>query len=160
MLILFSYHTDKFDFYEIRAASPVWGPFILFFFALTVNFVLINFFLTIMMEGFTQVKEDISKQANDYEIVDFMIDRFKTFTGMGENKKKKRRAAMRQPAQESADYVEGERDATVLSVYRGFRFYIYGTVNAAVTCDAISGISGLGPPQTRVKKQETRNKTV
>ena len=33
-----------------------------------------------------QVKYDLSLQSNDYEIVDFMMDKFKVVTGLGEPK--------------------------------------------------------------------------
>ena len=78
--------TDKFDFYSIEDASAIWGPTILFLFTLFVTFVLVNFFITIVIEAFVVVKFDISKQSNDYEVVDYMVDKFKAYTGMGQPK--------------------------------------------------------------------------
>lgn len=41
--------------------------------------------LTIILKGFEQVKNDIMKQPNDYEVVDFVVRRFKRFFGMSRN---------------------------------------------------------------------------
>ena len=35
---------------------------------------------------FSQVKYDIALQSNDYELVDYMMDKFKLATGIGEPK--------------------------------------------------------------------------
>jgi len=45
-------------------------------------FVLLAMFVTIINEAFAAVCDDISKQSNEYEMVDFMIARFKHWTGM------------------------------------------------------------------------------
>ena len=45
-----------------------------------------NMFLTIVLDVFSEVKEGIDEQENEYEIVDFMIRRFRRFTGMQPNK--------------------------------------------------------------------------
>jgi len=49
---------------------------------LVVFFVLLSMFITIVTEAFAAVCDDASKQSNDYEMVDFMIDRFKRWTGL------------------------------------------------------------------------------
>ena len=38
--------------------------------------------LTIILKGFEQVKNDVTKQPNDYEVVDFVMRRFKKFLGI------------------------------------------------------------------------------
>merc|ERR1712008_213126 len=40
-------------------------------------------FVSILNETFTTVRADMNKQGNDYEIVDFMMVRFKKWTGIG-----------------------------------------------------------------------------
>ena len=54
-----------------------------FFFVVSVTFVIVNMFVSILNETFGAVRADINKQSNDYEIIDFMISRFRRFTGFG-----------------------------------------------------------------------------
>ena len=55
-----------------------------------------------------QVKADINKQSNDYEIVDFVMDRFKLYTGLGHvgSKRKKKRMAISNDPNDPA-YIKG-----------------------------------------------------
>ena len=51
---------------------------------------------------------DLSKQSNDYEIVDFMVDRFKRVTGLGTRKKKTTAAPTVHLSEfDPVDYIEG-----------------------------------------------------
>ncbi|PFX20690.1 Polycystic kidney disease and receptor for egg jelly-related protein [Stylophora pistillata] len=76
----------SFDYRAIEEAAPILGP--IFFFTIMVfgTFILMNMFLTIVLDVFSEVKESIDDQENEYEIVDFMIRRFRKFTGMQPNK--------------------------------------------------------------------------
>ena len=40
-------------------------------------------FLTILNESFATVRNDIDKQSNEHELVEFMVGRFKQWTGLG-----------------------------------------------------------------------------
>ena len=53
---MFNLFSDKFDFKLIREAERVWAPLIMFMFTLFVSFILINFFLTIVIDAFTRVR--------------------------------------------------------------------------------------------------------
>jgi lipoate-protein ligase A len=55
-----------------------------FFFVVGVTFIVVNMFVSILNETFATVREDLSKQPNEHEIISFMISRFKKFTGIGE----------------------------------------------------------------------------
>ncbi|XP_072044193.1 polycystin-1-like isoform X2 [Amphiura filiformis] len=72
----------KFAFYELVEADRILGPLLFFAFMCTITFILINMFLTIITEAFQIVKHDVSQQSNDYEMVDFMMTRFKAFIGI------------------------------------------------------------------------------
>ena len=74
----------KFDFHELIEAERFYGPILFFLYMSTIAFVLINMFLTIISEAFAVVKHDIAQQPNDYEMVDFMMARFKAFLGLGQ----------------------------------------------------------------------------
>ncbi|XP_064630503.1 uncharacterized protein LOC135489174 [Lineus longissimus] len=73
----------KFDFQAMLQSSSVLGPFFFFLYVVTIVMILINMFLSILNESFTIVKNDVSKQSNDYEMVDFIMRRFKLWTGIG-----------------------------------------------------------------------------
>ncbi|XP_038068022.1 uncharacterized protein LOC119737627 [Patiria miniata] len=78
----------KFKFGELLVTESILGP--LFFFCFTgyVCFVMINVFLTIIIGAFKTVKGDIANQSNEYEMIDFILSRFKSFTGIGGKKRK------------------------------------------------------------------------
>ena len=63
--------------------TQIGGPITFGLFALAVNIVLINWLITVILEAFTAVRTDETKQSNDYEIVEFMIKRMKLFLGLG-----------------------------------------------------------------------------
>ena len=58
------------------------GTFMFLLYMLVVFFILLTMFVTIVNEAFAAVCDDASKQSNDYEMVDFMIARFKRWTGL------------------------------------------------------------------------------
>lgn len=47
-----------------------------------VFFMVLSMFVTIISEAFAAVCDDASKQSNEYEMIDFMIARFKRWTGL------------------------------------------------------------------------------
>ena len=51
-----------------------------------VMWTLVNMFVAIICDGFARAREDQEKMENELEIVDFMTERFKQFTGMGEKR--------------------------------------------------------------------------
>jgi len=65
----------RFNFFAMKNASLVLGPIIFFIYVVSVGYILINMFLTILSDAFTSVREDVNQQSNDYEIVDFIIER-------------------------------------------------------------------------------------
>ncbi|BFZ03248.1 hypothetical protein BsWGS_06287 [Bradybaena similaris] len=73
----------RYDIYSMIMAEPVLTQIFVLLFVVAVTFILVNMFVTILNETFAAVREDINKQGNDYEIVDFMLLRFKQWTGLG-----------------------------------------------------------------------------
>ncbi|XP_025099956.1 uncharacterized protein LOC112567446 isoform X4 [Pomacea canaliculata] len=76
----------KYDIYTLIMAEPVWSQIFVILFVVSVAFILANMFVTILEETFGAVRDDIQKQSNDYEIVDFMLSRFKQWTGLASNR--------------------------------------------------------------------------
>ncbi|XP_072168355.1 uncharacterized protein [Diadema setosum] len=77
----------KFDFVAIHDANRYLGPILFFFYMVTITFILINMFLTIVIEAFSSVKGDISRQSNEYEMVDFMLSTLKNWVGWSSKSK-------------------------------------------------------------------------
>jgi len=74
----------RFNFFAMKGASPVVGPMFFFIYVITVGYILINMFITILNESFASVRHDVSKQNNDYEMVEFIMTRFKQWTGISQ----------------------------------------------------------------------------
>lgn len=71
----------KFQLKEMTNANRIIGPFFFYFYTVIMVFILINMFLSIINDSFAEVKSDVNKQSNDYEIVDFMVHRLKENIG-------------------------------------------------------------------------------
>ena len=74
-------------FFEMRDTNRILGPLFFFGFMFMMSFVLINMFLSIVVDSFRVVKHDNDKQSNEYEIVDFIIERFKLWSGIGKTRR-------------------------------------------------------------------------
>ena len=59
------------------------APLFFFLFILVVYLVLVNMFITILNESIAVVTNDLSLQSNEYEMVDFIMSRFKMWMGFG-----------------------------------------------------------------------------
>ena len=73
----------SFKFNDIASAKPVLGS---VWFTLIMIFgvmYIMNVFLTIVMETYASVKEDLSKQSEKYQFIDFMVSKFLKFIGRG-----------------------------------------------------------------------------
>ena len=78
---LLSMTLGKFDFDVLQRTRPDVGPFMFFLYVCSVTFIMLNMFVSILNESFAAVQENLSLQSNDYEIVDFMIYKFKVLIG-------------------------------------------------------------------------------
>ena len=66
---------------EMSQANRIIGPIFFYSYTVSIVFILINMFVTIINDTFTEVRSDVEKQSNDYEIVDFMVHRLKKNIG-------------------------------------------------------------------------------
>ena len=76
--------SDKFDYHGMAQANPFVGPVSFLLYTMMINFVFVNFFFILINDGIAAVQDDLSMQDNDYEIVEFMVDRFKKLFGKGQ----------------------------------------------------------------------------
>lgn len=99
--------SGKFDYEKAWTSTRVAGPIIFGLFALCFNFILVNFFLTIVIDGFEVVRNDLSKQSNEYEVVDHMMKKVKFLMGIDVPKKRKPGYSM-DPRLNIYTYIEGK----------------------------------------------------
>lgn len=74
---LLSFSLGSFDFQGVLETSRILGPIYFLFFFIFVVFVLLNVFVTILNEAFVVVRQDVLRQNNEYEIIDFISTRIK-----------------------------------------------------------------------------------
>ncbi|XP_077987011.1 polycystin family receptor for egg jelly-like [Glandiceps talaboti] len=63
-------------FYLTNLNESLVGPVYFVLFSIICFFILLNMLISIIADAFAEVREDASKQSNEYEIVDFMKQRF------------------------------------------------------------------------------------
>jgi hypothetical protein len=78
----------SFDYREIEYVQPIIGPIFFFTFMVFGNFIIMNMFLTIIMDVFAEAKEQVGggDDSDEFEVVDYMIRRFRRVTGVQPNK--------------------------------------------------------------------------
>ncbi len=67
----------RFNFFAMQRSSRFLGPVLFFCYTITVAYILINMFITILNESFATVREDLERMTNDYEMVEFIVEKFK-----------------------------------------------------------------------------------
>ncbi|KAK4308077.1 hypothetical protein Pmani_020206 [Petrolisthes manimaculis] len=66
-------------FHEIRDSSPVIGPLFYFIFAFILYWVVFQLLIAIICHAFEQVNKDLSRQPNDYEVVEYMVNKLSSY---------------------------------------------------------------------------------
>ncbi|PAA75824.1 hypothetical protein BOX15_Mlig005060g3, partial [Macrostomum lignano] len=72
---LFRIILGDFDFNSLQTANRVLGPIFFILYVFFVFFVLINMFLAIINDTYSQVKSDLSMQQNEFEMTDYFKQR-------------------------------------------------------------------------------------
>ncbi|KAH9492781.1 hypothetical protein Btru_024701 [Bulinus truncatus] len=73
----------KFSIYSMSMVDPILSQVYILVYVIWLSFILLNMFVSILTDTFSAVREDVQKQSNEYEIVDFMLGRLKKWTGLG-----------------------------------------------------------------------------
>lgn len=68
---LFRIILGDFDFHQLEAANRILGPIFFMLFVFFVFFVLINMFLAIINDTYSEVKGDMANQKNEFEMGDY-----------------------------------------------------------------------------------------
>ncbi|KAA0185789.1 hypothetical protein HAZT_HAZT010686 [Hyalella azteca] len=72
----FSMMLGKFDFDEMQQANSL-SPLLFFIFSVLNSMVLVNIMLAIILKAFKEIKVDLSKRENTYDVLDYMWKHFK-----------------------------------------------------------------------------------
>jgi uncharacterized membrane protein YgcG len=67
---------------ELRSLYRICGPAFYFTFSFMAAFIILNVLISIINESYSFTVEQMNKQQNQYEIVDFMMKRFAKWTGL------------------------------------------------------------------------------
>ena len=76
---LFSAVMGGFDFETVQANNRLLGPVIFFSFQMVMVMILMNVFLTILMDSFAELQADEHLKFKDYEVVEYMLRQFEYF---------------------------------------------------------------------------------
>ena len=79
---LFSTVLGDFDFYGWVEADKILAPIMFFCFNLLVFFILLSVFVAILNISVNSVRQSILEQANDFEVLDYMLKRFRLWLGL------------------------------------------------------------------------------
>lgn len=77
-----------FNFQEIETTKPIYGRMWFILLVLFGSFYIMNIFLAIIMDTYSNVRADIMLQNQEYQIVEFMVNKFKYVIGKGDGGKK------------------------------------------------------------------------
>lgn len=75
-----------FDYEELESTNRILGPVYFFTFMYFSVFYLLNMFMAIINDCFADVKSSNDKQKNEYEMVEFILTRFKENLGLNRNR--------------------------------------------------------------------------
>lgn len=75
-----------FNYDELRRTNRLLGPIYFFTFMYFSVFYLLNMFMAIINDTFAEVKNSNDKQHNEYEMVEFILSRFKENLGLNRNR--------------------------------------------------------------------------
>lgn len=75
-----------FDYDELQRTNRLLGPIYFFTFMYFSVFYLLNMFMAIINDTFADVKSSNDKQQNEYEMVEFILSRFKENLGLNRNR--------------------------------------------------------------------------
>lgn len=70
---LFNIILGSFDFYALREVDPYLGPAFFMLFIFFIFFILVNMFLAIINDTYSEVKSELANQSDDFQISDYFL---------------------------------------------------------------------------------------
>lgn len=74
---------DVFSWNEFSQFNRIFGPLFFIIYTLILNFILVNMFLSVVNDSFAVVKSESLEQTNEYELIDFIWNKFIKLFGFG-----------------------------------------------------------------------------
>nr|KAG5710401.1 hypothetical protein BaRGS_022219 [Batillaria attramentaria] len=71
----------KFTTYDMMMADPLLTTVLMFLYCFSMTYILLSVFVAILSDGFKKVRDNLTKQQNDHEILNFIICRIRHFFG-------------------------------------------------------------------------------
>ncbi|XP_077980091.1 polycystin-1-like protein 2 [Glandiceps talaboti] len=153
----------RFDYNALNDINRVFSKIFFFFFILCLYWILMNMFLTILNQSIHAVKNDINRQSNEHEIVDFIWKRFVRSIGFTRNNgpnvtnqqvpKVRIQApdALKEANVSSSDFSE---DAFIGSIERlvGYVLRHYGDIDVSEQCDGKDWTLAISLKDSKMKK--------
>ncbi|XP_065660243.1 uncharacterized protein LOC105846130 isoform X4 [Hydra vulgaris] len=78
---IISLSIGKFNYRQFGNANPVLGPIFFLIFNITYIWIVINMFVSILIDAFKVVYKSLEHEKNDYEMVDFILEHLKDWLG-------------------------------------------------------------------------------
>ncbi|GFN94979.1 polycystic kidney disease protein 1-like 2 [Plakobranchus ocellatus] len=72
----------KFNIYTMIQAKPIVTQIFVLLYLISMTFIIVNMFVSILNDTFSIVRNNVKTQSNDYEILQFMMSRFMSWTGI------------------------------------------------------------------------------
>ena len=71
----------RFQFADLYQVQRIVGPLFYFAYTCSMSYIVLNFMVTIVIDSFRKVRLDSTTKANEYEIIDFIVSRFRSVIG-------------------------------------------------------------------------------
>lgn len=78
---LFNIILGSFDFYALREVDPYLGPAFFMLFIFFIFFILVNMFLAIINDTYSEVKSELANQSDDFQISDYFLAKYRKTLG-------------------------------------------------------------------------------
>ncbi|XP_062575644.1 polycystin-2-like protein 1 [Saccostrea cucullata] len=78
---LFNIILGSFDFYALRAVDRYLGPTFFFLFIFFIFFILVNMFLAIINDTYSEVKSELANQQDDFQISEYFLSKYRKMLG-------------------------------------------------------------------------------
>lgn len=103
---LFNLMLGKFDYYAIVTADELFGRIFFVVFIFFMTYILLNMFISIIIEAFASVQQKTRGRKNKYELIDFLTQRVKGYLPASLTRKKNSEKARLNPGNEHHESTE------------------------------------------------------
>lgn len=110
---LISVVLGKFNFDEFMNPFRILGAISFIVYMLTMKFFLLNILIVLVIESFQEVKHSNKKLVNDFEIIEFVVEQFKSITGIRTLRKQDETTEQNNKQTETQDNKNNEKQQSI-----------------------------------------------